>query len=213
MEFNVDKCVIMNIGTLRNKSKFEYKMKNKTLEVVTHHPYLGVELTDNMKYNQHIDSITSKASRVLGFVKHNLRHCPKIVKERAYQTLVHPKLEYCSPIWNPQQVTQIKQIEQFQRNAACFVLNRPFNRQNPTSVTTMLQQLNWPTLEDHLRASDLILMYKVVNSLVAVPETYHPPRSPKYIVCTRFIPYHCRLYINICFFQGLWIHGTNFLIP
>ena len=60
-EFNIDKYVIMNIGTLRNKSKFEYKMKTnnnkkktkkKTLEVVKHHPYLGVELTDNMKYNQ-----------------------------------------------------------------------------------------------------------------------------------------------------------------
>ena len=48
MEFNIDKCVIMNIGTLRNKSKFEYKIKNKTLEVVRHHPYLGVELTDNI---------------------------------------------------------------------------------------------------------------------------------------------------------------------
>ena len=45
-------------------------------EVVKHHPYLGVELSENMKYNLHIDSITSKASRVLRFVKRNLRHCP-----------------------------------------------------------------------------------------------------------------------------------------
>ena len=80
MEFNVDKCAIMNFGTLRNISKFDYKMKNQSLQVVKHNPYLGVELSDNMKYNLHIDSITSKASRVLGFVKRNLRHCPKVVK-------------------------------------------------------------------------------------------------------------------------------------
>ena len=30
--------------------------------------------------------------------------------------------------------------------------------QSPTSVTTMLQQLNWPTLEDRRKASDQILM-------------------------------------------------------
>ena len=42
MEFNVDKCAIMNFGTLRNKSKFDYKMKNQSLQVVKHHPYLGV---------------------------------------------------------------------------------------------------------------------------------------------------------------------------
>ena len=102
-----------------------------------HHQYLGVELTDNMKYNTHIITITSKASRVLGFVKRNLKHFPRTVKERAYQTLVRPKLEYSSPIWNPQQKTQIKQIEQVQRNAARFVLIKPYNYQSPSSVTTM----------------------------------------------------------------------------
>ena len=158
-----------------------------------HNPYLGVELSDNMKYNQHINTFTSKASRVLGFVKRNLKHCPKTVKERAYQSLVRPKLEYSSPIWNPHQKTQIKQIEQVQRNAARFVLNKPFNRQSPTSVTTMLQQLNWPTLEDRRKASDQILMYKVINGLVAVPETYLPPRSPRYVDSIRFITYHCRV--------------------
>ena len=92
MKFNVDKCVVMNFGTSRTKTKYEYKMNNQTLETVIHNPYLGVELTDNLKYNDHIDTITSKASRVLGFVKRNLKHCPRTVKERAHQTLVRPKL-------------------------------------------------------------------------------------------------------------------------
>ena len=195
MKFNVDKCVIMNIGNLKIKAKHGYKMNNQILETVKHHPYLGVELTDNMKYNNHINTITSKASRVLGFVKRNLKHCPRTVKERAYQTLVRPKLEYSSPIWNPQQKTQIKQLEQVQRNAARFVLNKPYNYQNPSSVTTMLQQLNWPTLEDRRKAADQILMFKVINNLVAVPQSYLPQRSPRYVDSVRFITYHCRLNI------------------
>ena len=142
MKFNVDKCLVMNIGNLKIKSKHEYKMNIQILDTVRHHPYLGVKITDNMKYNNHINTITSKASRVLGFVKRNLKHCPRTVKERAYQTVVRPKLEYSSPIWNPQQKTQIKQIEQVQRNAARFMLNKPYNYQSPSSVTTMLQQLN-----------------------------------------------------------------------
>ena len=129
----------------------------------------GVELSDNMKYNLYIDSITSKASRVLGFVKRNLRHCPEVVKEGAYQSIVRPKLDYSSTTWNPQQVTQKRQIEQVQRNAARLVSNKPFNYQNPTSVSSMIQHLNWPTLEARRRSSDLVLMYKVVHNLVAVP--------------------------------------------
>ena len=69
----------------------------------------------------------------------------------------------------------------------------------------MLQQLNWPTLEDHYRASDLILTYKVVNSLVAVPETYHTPRSPRYVVCTRFIPSFTKI-------QGFWQYTDAILL-
>ena len=126
----------MNFGT-QNKS--EYKLKNQTLETVEHNPYLGVELSVNKKYNRHINTFTSKASKVLGFVKRNLKHCPKTVKERAYQSLDRPKLEYSSPIWNPQQKTQIKQTEKVQRKATRFVLNKPFKRQSPTNITTMLQ--------------------------------------------------------------------------
>ena len=88
-----------------------------------------------MKYNLHIDSITSKASCVLGFVKRNLRHCPKVVKERAYQSLVRPKLEYSSTTWNPHQVTQKRQIEQVQRNAARFVSNKPFKKLDVDHLT------------------------------------------------------------------------------
>ena len=135
-------------------------------EIAQTSKWSGVELSDNMKYNLHIDSFTSKASRVLGFVKRNLRHCPYVVKERAYQSLVRPKLEYSSTTWNPQQVTQKRQIEQVQRNAARFVSNKPFNYQNPTSVTSMIQQLNWPTLEARRRSSDLVLKLRSLQLLI-----------------------------------------------
>ena len=106
---------------------------------------------------------------------------------------MRPKLEYSSTTWNPQQVTQKRQIEQAQRNAARFVSNKPFNYQNPTSVTFISKQLNWQTLEDRRRSSDLVLLYKVVHNVVAVPITYHPPKSPRYMECVRFITYHCHV--------------------
>ena len=52
-----------------------------------------------------------------------------------------PKLVYSSSIWNPQHETPVKKIEQVQRNAARFVLNKPYNRQNPTSADTDTEYL------------------------------------------------------------------------
>ena len=39
MKFNVDICVIINIGNLKIKSKHEYKMNNQILETVKHQLY------------------------------------------------------------------------------------------------------------------------------------------------------------------------------
>ena len=67
----------MNIGNLKINSKYEYNMNNQILETVKHHLFLEVEITENMIYNNHIDTITSNASRILRFEKHNLKHCPR----------------------------------------------------------------------------------------------------------------------------------------
>ena len=118
LEFNIKKCAIMNISNSPNKKRFGYTMNGEILETVKHYPYLGVELSDNLKYNTNIDNIIGKSSQRLGFIKRNLKSCSTSVKDRAYQTLVRPKLEYSSSIRNPHQQTQIKQIEQVQRKAA-----------------------------------------------------------------------------------------------
>ena len=35
-------------STGQTKSKYDYKMKGDTLEIVNHHPYLGVEFSDTL---------------------------------------------------------------------------------------------------------------------------------------------------------------------
>jgi hypothetical protein len=51
MQFNVSKCAIMQTTNKRSKTDFPYKVKGETLQKVDHQPYLGVELSNNLKYN------------------------------------------------------------------------------------------------------------------------------------------------------------------
>ena len=59
--------------------------------------YLGLTVTHDMKWNNHIINNTTAASnRTLGFAKRSLRVNLVEVKEQAYKALVRQKLEYCA---------------------------------------------------------------------------------------------------------------------
>ena len=98
-------------------------MNGVPLDTVSHHPYLGVELSSNLNWRLDIENIIGKASRSLGFIRRNLYSCPESVKSQAYPTLVHPCLEYACSVWDPLTQKHCRDIEGVQRRAARFVKN------------------------------------------------------------------------------------------
>ena len=65
--------------------------------------FLGITITDNMDWGQHISEIPSKAS-----LRRSLAFAHRSNMEVAYKTLVRPKLEFAAPIWGPYSKLQIK---------------------------------------------------------------------------------------------------------
>ena len=80
--------------------------------------YLGITITENMDWDQHISEISSKATKTLDFLCRNLAFAPRSTKKGAYKTLIWPKLEYATTIWSPYTKLQINQMEKVQRTAA-----------------------------------------------------------------------------------------------
>ena len=93
----------------------------KVLDLVTHHPYLDVELSRNLNWGQHVNNKVMKANLSLGFLRRNLSSCPERVKEAAYKAIVRPRVEYASSVWDPYLKKHVKQMEGVQRRAARFV--------------------------------------------------------------------------------------------
>ena len=97
--------------------------------------------------------------------------------------MILPILEYCSPIWDPYQHTSIHKIEMIQHRAARFVLNQPWNRQHRDSISELLQNLKWPSLQVRRKQARLIFMFKILNGLICIPNQYLP--SPFPVTTTR----------------------------
>jgi hypothetical protein len=86
-------------------------------------------------------------------------------KTVAYKTLVRPTIEYCSSVWSPHTKDAINKIEMVQRRAARYVTNR---YRNTSSVTSMLGDLEWDTLEIRRKKIRLTMMYKIINNLIDI---------------------------------------------
>ena len=179
-------------------------MNNEVVTSATNNPYLGVNFSHDMRWSTHVNEITAKAHKMLGLLRRNLGHCKQKVKERAYTSMVRPKLEYASAIWDPPQAYNIQKLEQVQKNAARFVLNKPLtpNTRSLVSSTKLVQDLGWDTLQDRRKKSTIILLYKMCNNIIHVPSTYIPAPAPRintrcfnnkalYKVYTRVDAYRC----------------------
>jgi len=120
-----------------------------------------------------IQIISNKANSVPGFLPQNFITCPTKVKSALYKSLMRPTLEYACTVWAPHYHNDIQCIEAIQRRAARFVMNCYSKCQ---SATSMLHQLNWPTLDDRRNQLKLMMMYKILHGLMYVqhslPLTY-----------------------------------------
>ena len=103
MRFQPVKCNMMQLTRKHlNKIQAFYTLEGAVLENVDNIKYLGVTITNDLKWNTHISNICTKANRNLGFLRRTLFSCPQNVKEAAYKGMVRPILEYGSSVWDPQ---------------------------------------------------------------------------------------------------------------
>ncbi|XP_071492163.1 uncharacterized protein [Diadema antillarum] len=115
---------------------------------------------------------------------------------------MRPHLEYCSSVWNPHTNKHISQIEAIQRQAARFTLQRYYR---PDSVSAMIEQLKWESLERRRNAASLFLMYKIQHNMAAINAQHYT--SPMIVSNTRqyhpnkllAIPTRTQLYRNSFF--------------
>lgn len=167
MQFHPDKCSVMHVSRKlpQNQTPPRYTLHNQVLQNVTSTKYLGVTLQNNGKWDEHINNIIAKANSTLGFVRRNLKTRQQQVKDLAYKALVRPHLEYSSTVWDPSCQKDINNIEAVQRRAARFVLN---NYKSTASVSTMLEQLQWPTLQKRRTVARLSTLYKIQSQQLHV---------------------------------------------
>ncbi|KAL8625391.1 hypothetical protein ACOMHN_044534 [Nucella lapillus] len=136
-----------------------YKINNKLVDLNKSHFY------------RQADGVAARGSRTVGFLRRNFSSCSTPVKAATYTTMVRPVLEYASAVWDPPLQIDINKLERVQRRAARYATNT-YMEQAPGTVTTLLQDLRWDTLENRRSSTRLQMLYKINNKLVDLNKSH-----------------------------------------
>ena len=175
MEFHPDKCQALTVSKKRQRTHRTYKLRDHALETTQEATYLGIALSDDLRWDAQVKKIVGKANKALGFLRRNLRVGSRKLRELAYFALVRPCVEYAAAAWDPYSSEHIKAIEQVQRRAARWVTS---SYRQTTSVTALLSELNWESLESRRRKARLSTMWKYVHGHLAIDSPAAPQPLP-----------------------------------
>ena len=119
-----------------------------------------------------LTNVANKAIRMLDFLKRYLSKCSSNVKTSAYLLMVHPLMEYACVVWDLHYQSQVLVLEKVQRRAARWVLS--YYRFH-SSVSSMLEQLNWLPLAKRRKQQRLNLFYQIMNGEIglSLPDCYY----------------------------------------
>ncbi|KAI8495879.1 hypothetical protein Bbelb_262950 [Branchiostoma belcheri] len=91
MMFHPGKCQTLRVTRSRSVFQHDYQLHGHTLEAVPSLKYLGVTITKDLTWKEHINNLCNKANTSLGFLKRNLKISTRGIKKMAYKTYIMPE--------------------------------------------------------------------------------------------------------------------------
>ena len=161
LRYNEEKCEAMRITHSRDNLSTDYSL-GTTLKDVKSVKDLGVVISKDLSWSQHISTIVNKAKQVLGLIRRTVGTANTSTFSLLYKSLVRPLLEYAVPVWNPYLVKDIHAIENVQRCASRLALRQ---KRGDMPYEERCNILTWPLLSTRRTYFSLVECYKIVFGL------------------------------------------------
>ena len=163
LTLNCTKCKSMVISRKKKsiQSGFPLHLNGDPLESVTSFKYLGVYISSDLSWSEHIKQVCVKARRMIGLLYRNFyRHIqgPRLLQ--LYKSLVRPHVEYAAVIWYPHLQSDKLLLEGVQKFALHMV-----TRGWHLSYPDLLYETGVMSLQSRREVARLCHLYKILNSL------------------------------------------------
>ena len=156
LTISFSKCFTMTLNGSSNTDFFigPHKIEHS---VVTRD--LGLYIDEKLRFDSHCKIMTKKANSIVYYIFRTFKTRDTDFFVKLFKCYVLPLLDYCSQIYSPRTLKDIKLIESVQKN---FTKKLPNLQGKEYTYLTRLKILNLDTLELRRLKFDLILLYKII---------------------------------------------------
>ena len=136
-------------------------MNNEPINEVSYHKHLGIFLSSDGTWHEHINNITSKAWSRINVMRKLKFLLDRKSLEITYFTFIRPLLEYADVVWDNCTLYEVNALEKIQLEAARIVTGAT----KLVSLEMLYKETGWETLEIRRSKHKLCLFYKMNNNI------------------------------------------------
>lgn len=159
MCLNFDKAVFMSVTLKRRPFWFNNCANNIPITQVKVYKYLGVFPTSDIRWNKHIDVVSSRALNKVYFLRRHFTFATADAKISTYITLLYPITKYRNVVWGPYTSTNTTKLTRIQNRAVRFTFHE-YSRH--TSVSLLTENSGLISLGTKLRINRLNVLHQVI---------------------------------------------------
>ena len=192
----------MLISRKRNPPNLNLNIDGVNIKQVQHFRLLGVIISNDLTWSEHIATVCGKAKRLIGFFYRYFNQADTSCLEHLYMTLVRSMLDHSCCVWSPYQAKYVNQLESVQTFAA-----RLATKKWSSDSASLRSLLGWSTLASRRTYMKLCLCCRIlVGDSLILDSTFspHTSRTVRHINSSPFVKTSYHLYSFFVSVIPLW---------
>ena len=162
MTFNSDKFECVRYWPGGSPPDTQYLSPDMTIiEQKDHLRDLGVEMSSDLTFSDHIGNVVTSASSMVGWAMRTFKRRSRATMMTIWKSLIQPKLDYCSQLWSPSDQASIASLEKVQRNFTSMIVGM-----EGKDYIDRLVSLKMYSQERRRERYQVIFIWKIAQGLV-----------------------------------------------
>ena len=133
---------------------------NKEIKTTNSIKLLGINIDDQLKFNEHISILCSKAAVQLNALSRLQKYMKKSEKGAIINSFILSNFNYCPLVWHFSSCESIRKIEKIQKHCLRIILN-----DYESDYETLLCNSNKPTMEKQRLRTLAVEIFKNLNEI------------------------------------------------